>query len=99
MGEPGASTVLRHATLADGSTADVRLSGATITGVGADVGEDGEDVVDLSGHVLLASAIEPHAHLDKAFLSERLENPAGDLRGAIEAMVAARPDLSVADTV
>ena len=50
-----------------------------------------DDVVDLAGHVLLTAAVEPHAHLDKAFLAERLVNRTGDLLGAIEAMVAARP--------
>lgn len=94
--------MLRHATLADGSTVDVRLVGATISAVGDGLAGDGGDVVDLvdlTGHVLLTAAVEPHAHLDKAFLSERLENPAGDLTGAIEAMIAARPDLSVPDTI
>jgi cytosine deaminase len=99
MGDPGAPTVLQHATLADGSRVDVRLDGEVITAVGDDLAGPSDAVVDLSGHVLLTAAVEPHAHLDKAFLSERLENRVGDLAGAIEAMIAARPDLSVPDTV
>jgi cytosine deaminase len=98
MGEPGRSTVLQGA-LIDGATTDVRLAGTTIAAVGQGLVEDGDDVVDLAGHVLLRAAVEPHAHLDKAFLSERLTNRTGDLLGAIEAMVAARPTLDVADTV
>src|SRR5689334_20497558 len=98
MGEPGPSTVLQGA-LVDGATTDVRLTGATIAAVGQGLVEDGDEVVDLAGHVLLPAAVEPHAHLDKAFLSERLANRTGDLLGAIEAMVAARPTLDVPDTI
>ena len=48
------------------------------------------EIVDLDGWLLLPAAVEPHAHLDKAFLAERLTNERGDLLGAIDAMVAAR---------
>ncbi len=41
------------------------------------------------------AAVEPHAHLDKAFLAERIVNPTGDLMGAIEAMEANRHLLDV----
>jgi cytosine deaminase len=44
--------------------------------------------IDLDGQLLLPAAVEPHAHLDKAFLAERVENRTGDLIGAIEAMIA-----------
>ena len=40
---------------------------------------------------------EPHAHLDKAFLAERIPNPSGDLAGAIVAMDANRPSLTADD--
>jgi cytosine/creatinine deaminase len=40
------------------------------------------------GWVVLPALAEPHAHLDKAFLAERVENPTGDLMGAILAMQA-----------
>ncbi len=98
MGEPQ-GTVLRHATLADGSMTDVRLAGPTIAAIGAHIASPDDDTVDLAGDLLLTAAIEPHAHLDKAFLAERLENVSGDLLGGIKAMVAARPDLDVADTI
>ena len=42
------------------------------------------------GYILLPAFAEPHAHLDKAFLAERVDNPTGDLLGAIMAMEAAR---------
>ena len=51
------------------------------------------------GYLLLPAFAEPHAHLDKAFLAERVPNPTGDLMGAILAMDAARPTITVADTI
>jgi cytosine deaminase len=48
---------------------------------------------------LLPAAVEPHAHLDKAFLADVVTNETGDLLGAIEAMRAARDRLSVAETL
>ena len=91
--------VLRGATLADGTATDVRITGELIAAVG-DVGAaDGAEVVDLDGHVLLTAAVEPHAHLDKAFLAELVPNPTGDLLGAIEAMVAGRHLLGFDETV
>jgi cytosine deaminase len=51
------------------------------------------------GYVLLPAFAEPHAHLDKAFLAERVENPTGDLLGAILAMERARPSITLADTI
>jgi cytosine/creatinine deaminase len=47
----------------------------------ADLAADG-------GWLVMPSFAEPHAHLDKAFLAERIENPTGDLMGAIHAMIA-----------
>jgi cytosine deaminase len=102
--------LLRGATLADATTVDVRLRGGSIVAVvapgalavdranGAD-GVDDVAEVDLRGYLLLPAAVEPHTHLDKAFLSERLVNPTGDLRGAIETMIASRPSLTVEDTI
>ncbi len=51
------------------------------------------------GYLLLPAFAEPHAHLDKAFLAERVPNPTGDLLGAILAMRDARPSITVADTI
>jgi cytosine deaminase len=51
------------------------------------------------GYILLPAFAEPHAHLDKAFLAERVENPTGDLLGAIMAMEAARGSITLADTI
>jgi cytosine deaminase len=93
------TSLLRRATLADGSSADVRIRDDRIDAVGDLAAGVDEPVVELAGWLLLPVATEPHAHLDKAYLAERLTNERGDLLGAIEAMVAARPAIDVADTV
>lgn len=74
----------------------------THTDIHTDVDTDTDtdiDVVDLDGYLLLPSAVEPHAHLDKAFLAERIENPTGDLLGAITAMQENRHLLGVDETI
>jgi cytosine deaminase len=102
-------TVLRRATTIEGDVTDVRLVDGRVDAVGADLaastGAAGPEpvetveVVDLEGWLLVPAAAEPHAHLDKAFLAERVPNLTGDLHGAIEAMEAYRDRLSVADIV
>jgi cytosine deaminase len=52
-----------------------------------------------AGHIALPAFAEPHAHLDKAFLAELVENPTGDLMGAIRAMEASRHLVTLADTI
>jgi cytosine deaminase len=94
--------LLRAATLADGAVVDVRTGGDLIIEV-APAGSlrrgPDEDVEDLSGYVLLPAPAEPHAHLDKAFTATHVPNPAGDLEGAIDAWIAYRAGLSVADVL
>lgn len=92
--------LLRSATLADGSVADVRIAGGVI----ADVAVfdrlppvPGEEVLELAGRLLLPSPIEPHAHLDKALTAAVVRNPTGDLQGAIAAWYEYRTTLSPAD--
>ena len=58
-----------------------------------------QSVDHLEGYFIVPAFAEPHAHLDKAFLAERIPNPTGDLLGAILAMNAARDSITVADTV
>jgi cytosine/creatinine deaminase len=94
------ATVLQRATTCGGDVVDVRIDGTTIDEVAATITpRPGDVVVDLEGHLLVASAVEPHAHLDKAFLAERIENPTGDLMGAILAMQASRHLLDVPDII
>ena len=74
-----------------------------IDGVISEVGDletqPNESTEDLAGHVLLPAAVEPHAHLDKAFLAERITNESGDLVGAITAMQENRHLLDVPETI
>jgi len=56
-------------------------------------------IINAKGALLTTSLAEPHAHLDKAFLSERISNPTGDLMGAINAMESGRDQITVEDTI
>lgn len=95
--------LLRSATIASGETVDVQIDAAgriaEITVVGEVPAPSAtSDQIDLSGRMLLPAAVEPHAHLDKAFLAEVIHNPSGDLIGAIQAMRENRHLLTVAET-
>jgi cytosine/creatinine deaminase len=85
----------------DGAIRDVYVAGGVIQAVTAPglPAPDGLEYVslDLAGHVLLPAAAEPHAHLDKALLADRVPNPSGDLDGAINAIRMAYPSMSVSD--
>ena len=50
-------------------------STGTLVAVGPDLDASGHRIVDVSGHALLPGLIEAHAHLDKAFLADRVDNP------------------------
>jgi cytosine deaminase len=52
-----------------------------------------------AGWIDLPAFVEPHAHLDKAFLAEVVPNPTGDLMGAIRAMEASRDLITLEDTI
>ncbi|MEI7619118.1 MAG: amidohydrolase family protein [Actinomycetota bacterium] len=92
--------LLRSATLADGRVVDIRICLDTIDAVSSSlIAQPDEQILDLSGHLLLPAFAEPHAHLDKAFLSERFANDAGDLMGAIVAMQQNRHLITYEDTV
>jgi cytosine/creatinine deaminase len=87
---PPNSTLITNARL-DGveELIDVLCTGGIISAIGAaaaDGAPPNTATVDLGGRLLLPAAVEPHAHLDKAFLAERIPNPTGDLMGAILAM-------------
>ena len=92
--------LLRGATLVDGTTADVRLDGARIAAVAPALQPaPGEELVELRGRLLCPAFVEPHAHLDKAFLADRFDNPTGDLMGAIEVMESIRGLITIDDTI
>ena len=97
------STLLRQATIVHGAVtegpSDVLIVDGVIAEIGADLTAEVEQSVDLAGHLLLPAAVEPHAHLDKAFLAERVENRTGDLAGAIDAMIALGDAITGADVI
>ncbi len=55
----------------------------------------GPNDLDLRGHLLLPSFVEPHAHLDKACTADLVANPTGDLPGAVMGWLAFAEQLSV----
>ncbi len=75
------------------------ITDGVITEIAPSITTPADETVDLDGWILSAAAVEPHAHLDKAFLAEAVENSTGDLMGAIEAMEANRHRFDGADTV
>lgn len=91
---------LTSASLTDGTVVDVRVQDGDITEMASTLAaQDGEDTYDLSGHILSTSFVEPHAHLDKAFLADRILNPSGDLIGAINGLHAVRDSITHKDIV
>ncbi|WP_280381739.1 cytosine deaminase [Nocardia wallacei] len=81
---------LRGATLPDGAVVDIdighRDGHAVIAAIHptAPPGEPADDILDMTGFVLLTAPAEPHAHLDKALSWDTLTPPFGDLGAAIE---------------
>jgi cytosine deaminase len=90
---------LRSARTIDGALVDVEISRGRIAQVllAARPSVIGPDDCDLSGHVLLPSFVEPHAHLDKALTASRAANATGDLNGAIQAMLTIAATLTEQD--
>lgn len=96
------SSILRNATLADGSRVDVRLAGSEIEEVarsGELVPRPEEEALELRGYVLLPALAEPHTHLDKALTADRFGREFTDLLSAIAAWHAYRETLTVDDIV
>lgn len=91
--------LLRSATLADGTLADIGITQGVIEFVTPPGGQSSVDtrIVDMTGRVVTRSLVEPHAHLDKAFLADRIANTSGDLMGAIIGLQRARHSITPAD--
>ena len=89
------SSVFSRCLLQDGTLVDVTVAEGVIRGVSPHraVGD-----FDLAGRLVVPSFAEPHAHIDKAFLAERITNPTNDLMGAIHALDGARSTITPEDT-
>ena len=61
------------------------------------IGADLEQQLRAAGYLLLPAPAEPHAHLDKALTADLVENPAGDLGGAIDGWLTHREGITRAD--
>jgi cytosine deaminase len=91
------SLTITDALLADGTRTTLRITAGIVAAVGRPA-QPGDQVLDAAGRLVLPAMAEAHAHLDKAFLAERVPNPTGDLAGAILAMEEHRGDITLADT-
>jgi len=79
---------LRNATLADGTRADLRITGGVIAAVApAGTAPAG---ADLKGGMALPCFADIHTHLDKGHVWPRSPNPDGTFMGAIGAVMADR---------
>lgn len=87
----------------DGRSVDIVVdSGGTIVSITSNeesVPSQFTNTSDLKGKLLLPPLAEPHAHLDKAFLADRVGNDSGDLMGAIEGLERIRHSVTHDDIV
>jgi cytosine/creatinine deaminase len=90
-----ASVTLPQKGKVDIDIADQIITAITPTGSVPCTGES----FDLDGHIVVPSFVEPHAHLDKALLADRIQNPTGDLLGAIQGLEAVRDTITFDDIV
>ncbi len=87
-------------TRSEHSLVDITIEGEIISAIGAAgsaTSRPGGRSLNVGGMLLTASFAEPHAHLDKALAAERVDNPTGDLMGAITAWRGYAPRLTVDD--
>ncbi len=95
------SILFTEAQLADGSVVDLAVNESLISWIGP-TGKcpiATAKIISLLGHVVTNAYVEPHAHLDKAFLADRISNPSGDLMGAIRGLESVRSTITHNDIV
>lgn len=95
------SILFTNAQLIDGSIVDVATDDGLVSWIGAPSQSPVAclKTINLDGYILSTSFVEPHAHLDKAFLADRISNPAGDLMGAIRGLEEVRSTITHNDLV
>lgn len=91
---PTPTVVLHDGRLPDGRRVDLHIADGIITGIvdhdGATDRRQGPAVHhSLGGRLVLPALAEPHAHVDKALTADLVDNPTGDLVGAIDGWIAA----------
>ena len=94
-----ARLLISDVSLADGSGADVLVEDDRVLEVlptGWEAGS-GDLVVDGGGGLLLPAYVDTHIHLDKVLIRDQLVEHDGTLRGAIEAIHAAKRDYDPED--
>jgi cytosine deaminase len=94
-----ARLLISDVSLADGSGADVLVEDehvAEVLPAGWEEGS-GDGVVNGGGGLLLPAYVDTHVHLDKALIRDQLVEHDGTLRGAIEAIHAAKRGYDVED--
>jgi cytosine deaminase len=85
------------ASLADGSRVDVVVEDGQITSVAPGVGRSADHRLDAAGGLLLPAYVDTHIHLDKVLIRDQLAEHDGTLRGAIDAIHAAKRSYTVED--
>jgi cytosine/creatinine deaminase len=91
MRDHGAVTrAITNARFVDGDVGDVLIDGTQIVAVGRDVAESADDHTDAAGGLVLPAFIDTHIHLDKVLIRDQLAEHDGTLRGAIDAIHAAK---------
>lgn len=72
---------------ADGSAINLRVKDGRFTAIGPDVPtDDGLEIVDLLGELVLPGFVDGHIHLDKSFLGDRWHShrPAASLQQRLD---------------
>jgi cytosine deaminase len=98
----GGDLWISDVTMVDGTRVDIRIDAGMVAKVhptGEDRAPETHPIYRGQGWLVHGALVEPHAHLDKAYLAERAPNPSGDLMGAIEAMQSVRHTTDEADIV
>jgi cytosine deaminase len=85
------------ATLVDGSVVDVVVEDEHVLEVGAGAGSDATERIDAAGGLVLPAYVDTHVHLDKVLIRDQLAVHDGTLKGAIDAIQAAKRDYDVED--
>ncbi len=79
---------------------DLLIEGGSISRITpAGTGTGADEVLDAEGRAVVPGFVEPHLHLDKALLDERMPNLAGTLEGAIKVTGALKSRFTTEDVL